>query len=225
MARNASRIKPHVRPPLETRVLVQGSARSQQYACQREAHRAHRVRTIMDECPGTGAWPLTARGQQTSVPKSPHGSPPRHVFRDVENPQTGNVDMRLSGGTAFASTTTAAATVHESANLTPRHAHRGGNVRRRTYASQLTIGTVKAKRGRMRSFSQRQHNATVGLVDAVKNGTGHGYAAFRTANRDADQCPFRRNTGHKVIMRGGGSGMLCVSNGGVSCNIESPTRE
>jgi hypothetical protein len=59
-------------------------------------------------------------------------------------------------------------------------------------------------------------NAEVGLVDAVNAGAETGYAAFRMANRNG-----RLNGGYetnvhveRVVARGGGRGIFCVSESG-----------
>jgi hypothetical protein len=58
--------------------------------------------------------------------------------------------------------------------------------------------------------------ARVGLVDAVDAGTGTGYAAFRTANRNGrigSGYPTNIRVG-EVRARGGGRGIFCVSESG-----------
>ncbi|MBF8175685.1 right-handed parallel beta-helix repeat-containing protein [Streptomyces olivaceus] len=81
----------------------------------------------------------------------------------------------------------------------------------------LTIGKVTARDvGESGLLLNGTTNADVGTVDAVDAGTGTGYAAFRMANRTGrigDSYEANIHVG-KVIARGGGRGIFCVSESG-----------
>jgi hypothetical protein len=81
----------------------------------------------------------------------------------------------------------------------------------------ITIGTVTARNvGESGLLLNQTINATVGTVDAENAGTGTGYAAFRTANRNGrigDSYPTNIRVG-TVRARGGGRGIFCVSESG-----------
>lgn len=78
----------------------------------------------------------------------------------------------------------------------------------------LTIGKVTARNvGESGLLLNGTTNAEIGTVDA---GTGTGYAAFRMANRNGrigDSYETNIHVG-KVIARGGGRGIFCVSESG-----------
>jgi len=64
---------------------------------------------------------------------------------------------------------------------------------------------------------QKTTNADVGLVDANNAGTGTGYAAFRMANENGRLSNGRWDTNvrvRRVVARGGGRGVFCVSQSG-----------
>ena len=81
----------------------------------------------------------------------------------------------------------------------------------------ITIGTVVARSvGESGLLLNETTNATVGTVDAQNAGTGTGYAAFRTANRNGrinDAYPDNIRVG-LVRAGGGGRGVVCVSESG-----------
>lgn len=81
----------------------------------------------------------------------------------------------------------------------------------------LTIGTITARNVDYSGLQlNKTINAEIGTVDAEDAGTGTGYAAFRTANRNGrvgDSYPTNIHVG-KVIARGGGRGIFCVSESG-----------
>lgn len=82
----------------------------------------------------------------------------------------------------------------------------------------LQIGTVTARNvGESGLLLQTTTNAHVGTVDGDNTGTGTGYATFRTANRNgrlADGSYPTNVVVDKVISRGGGRGVFCVSESG-----------
>ncbi|MFV2021324.1 RICIN domain-containing protein [Micromonospora sp. LOL_023] len=81
----------------------------------------------------------------------------------------------------------------------------------------LTVGTVTARNtGYSGLMLNDTINATVGTVDGQGAGTGTGYAAFRMANRNGrvgDSYPTNIRVG-RVVARGGGRGIFCVSESG-----------
>ncbi|MGW3345709.1 hypothetical protein ACWDA3_20555 [Nonomuraea rubra] len=81
----------------------------------------------------------------------------------------------------------------------------------------LTVGTVTARNtGHSGLLLNDTINATVNTVDAQGAGTGTGYAAFRMANRNGrigSSYPTNVRVG-RVIARGGGRGVFCVSESG-----------
>ncbi|MEV0823226.1 right-handed parallel beta-helix repeat-containing protein [Nonomuraea rubra] len=81
----------------------------------------------------------------------------------------------------------------------------------------LTVGTVTARNtGHSGLLLNDTINATVNTVDAQGAGTGTGYAAFRMANRNGrigSSYPANIRVG-RVIARGGGRGVFCVSESG-----------
>ncbi|MDR6976067.1 putative low-complexity protein [Streptomyces sp. 3330] len=81
----------------------------------------------------------------------------------------------------------------------------------------LTIGKVTARNvGESGLLLNGTTNAEIGTVDAVDAGTGTGYAAFRMANRNGRIGDSYKTNIHvgKVIARGGGRGIFCVSESG-----------
>ncbi|KAJ2966195.1 hypothetical protein NUW58_g10720 [Xylaria curta] len=90
----------------------------------------------------------------------------------------------------------------------------------------LTIDKVIARDvGECGLLLQKTTNARVGLVDGVNVATGTGYATFRMANNNG-QLPNGAYTPNvfidKVVSRGGGRGVFCVSQSGgaVISNID-----
>jgi hypothetical protein len=82
----------------------------------------------------------------------------------------------------------------------------------------LEIGTVTARNvGESGLLIQNTTNAQIGLVDGDNVGSGTGYATFRMANRNGRLSNGSYNTNiyvDKVISRGGGRGVFCVSESG-----------
>ncbi|THV39486.1 RICIN domain-containing protein [Glycomyces buryatensis] len=82
----------------------------------------------------------------------------------------------------------------------------------------LRIGTVVARNtGYSGLLLNNTRNATIGTVDGNNVATGTGYATFRTANtagRLSNGSYSTNITVDKVISRGGGRGIFCVSQSG-----------
>ncbi|MCC3765852.1 RICIN domain-containing protein [Glycomyces sp. TRM65418] len=82
----------------------------------------------------------------------------------------------------------------------------------------LTIGTVVARNtGYAGLLLNNTRNADIGLVDGDNVATGTGYATFRTANtagRLANGSYATNIYVDKVVSRGGGRGIFCVSQSG-----------
>jgi len=82
----------------------------------------------------------------------------------------------------------------------------------------LTIGSVIARNvGESGLLLQKTTNAKVGLVDGDNVGKGTGYATFRMANNNGQKSNGKYDTNvyiDKVVSRGGGRGIFCVSQSG-----------
>ncbi|KAF2688355.1 hypothetical protein K458DRAFT_384536 [Lentithecium fluviatile CBS 122367] len=82
----------------------------------------------------------------------------------------------------------------------------------------LTITSVIAKNvGESGLLLQKTTNAKVGLVDGNNVGAGTGYATFRMANNNGQLASGAYTTNvfiDKVVSRGGGRGVFCVSQSG-----------
>ncbi|KAF2019166.1 hypothetical protein BU24DRAFT_447736 [Aaosphaeria arxii CBS 175.79] len=82
----------------------------------------------------------------------------------------------------------------------------------------LTINSVIAKNvGECGLLLQKTTNARVGLVDGNNVAAGNGYATFRMANENGRQANGGYATNvyiDKVVSRGGGRGVFCVSQSG-----------
>jgi hypothetical protein len=174
---------------------------------------------------GTGDMaPIYARGQtDVEIPNVTITGTPLYgmFFRDVENLTLGNVDMRVTSGLGIRvdnhGRSDRSMKVH---NFRLDYAYIEGATSQavETYGvDTITIGTVKSQSvGECGLLLNDSTNATVGLVDATNTGTGTGYAAFRTANRNGrigDGYATNIRVG-KVIARGGGRGIFCVSESG-----------
>jgi len=142
-------------------------------------------------------------------------------FRDVENLTLGNVDMRVTSGLGIRVDNHGRSDRSMKVqNFRLDYAYIEGATSQgvETYGvNNITIGTVKSQSvGECGLLLNDSTNATVGLVDAVNTATGTGYAAFRTANRNGrinDAYPTNIHVG-KVVSRGGGRGIFCVSESG-----------
>ncbi|KAK4210845.1 hypothetical protein QBC37DRAFT_291586 [Rhypophila decipiens] len=82
----------------------------------------------------------------------------------------------------------------------------------------LRINAVIARNvGECGLLLQNTRNAWVGLVDGVNVATGNGYATFRMANENGKLANGRYDANvyiDKVVSRGGGRGIFCVSRSG-----------
>ena len=133
----------------------------------------------------------------------------------------GQIDMRLSGGLGVRiDSRDDGDAVRDARNIRIDDVYVSGtdNHGVETYGVDgLTIGTVTARdTGYSGLLLNDTANAVVGLVDAVNAGTGTGYAAFRTANRNGrigNGYPANIRVG-EVRARGGGRGIFCVSESG-----------
>ncbi|CAM5278960.1 hypothetical protein [Streptomyces atroolivaceus] len=139
-------------------------------------------------------------------------------FRSVSNLTLGEIDMRLSGGLGIRidnGSKTAPAT-----NTRIDNVHVSGassNAVETAGLDGVTIGTVTARDvGEAGLLLNTTTNAEVGTVDAENVGSGTGYAAFRMANRNGRIGDSYETNIHveRVIARGGGRGIFCVSESG-----------
>ncbi|WP_083940209.1 right-handed parallel beta-helix repeat-containing protein [Saccharomonospora saliphila] len=148
------------------------------------------------------------------------GAPPYGIFlRNVSNVTLGDIDLRLSGGLGIRIDNHGDRS-RPSRDITIDHVYVSGTSAHgvETYGVDgLTIGTVVARdTGYSGLLLNDTVHATVGRVDAVGAGSGTGYAAFRTANRNGrvgGGYPTNIHVG-EVIARGGGRGVFCVSESG-----------
>lgn len=186
--------------------------------------------TVLDVCgtinvTGSGSGdqaPVYARGVRDI--EVPHvritGTPLYGIFmRNVENVVLGDIQLPLSGGLGVRIDNLGDRTVR-SRNIRIDNVNVSGTSTHgvETYGLDgLTIGTVTARNTHDSGLLLNDTiNATVGTVDAQGAGTGTGYAAFRTANRNGrvgDAYPTNIHVG-TVIARGGGRGVFCVSESG-----------
>ncbi|MFJ8955112.1 right-handed parallel beta-helix repeat-containing protein [Streptomyces sp. NPDC102381] len=139
-------------------------------------------------------------------------------FRSVSNLTLGQIDMRLSGGLGIR--------IDNGSSSVPATNTRIDNVYVSGASSHavetagldgVTIGTVTARDvGEAGLLLNTTTNAEVGTVDAENVGAGTGYAAFRMANRNGRIGDSYETNIHvkKVIARGGGRGIFCVSESG-----------
>ncbi|HZB32209.1 MAG TPA: hypothetical protein VE465_18775, partial [Streptosporangiaceae bacterium] len=186
--------------------------------------------TVLDVCgtinvTGSGSGdqaPIYARGVRDV--EVPHlrvtGTPLYGIFmRNVDNVVLGDIQLPLSGGLGIRIDNHGDRSVR-SRNIRIDNVFVSGTGTHgvETYGLDgLTIGTVTARNTRHAGLLLNDTiNATVGMVDAQGAGTGTGYAAFRTANRNgrvSGSYPTNIRVG-TVIARGGGRGVFCVSESG-----------
>lgn len=167
--------------------------------------------------------PVYARGRtDIDVPNvTITGSPGYGMFfRDVNNLHLGNVDMRLTGGLGIRVDNHGGDRSQRVTGLSIDSVYVEGasNHGVETYGVDgITIGTVVARHvGYSGLLLNDSSNAEVGLVDGDDVAAGQGYAVFRMANRNGrigDQYPANIHVG-RVIARGGGRGIFCVSESG-----------
>jgi hypothetical protein len=174
---------------------------------------------------GTGDMaPIYSRGQtDVEIPNVTITGTPLYgmFFRDVDNLTLGNVDMRVTSGLGIRVDNhgrTDRSMKVQNFRLDYAYIEGATAMGVETYGvNNITIGTVTSRRvGECGLLLNDSTNATVNLVDAVDTGTGTGYAAFRTANRNGrinDAYPTNIHVG-KVLSRGGARGIFCVSESG-----------
>lgn len=142
------------------------------------------------------------------------------LIADTRNLHLGKIDLRLNGGGGIRFDNRGA-----TYNVTIDDVYvegTGGHGVETWNIDGLTIGKVVARNTRDAGLLlNNTRNATIGLVDGINTGTGTGYATLRFANTNG-----QLNGGYptniyvdKLISRGGGRGLFCVSNsGGVEIN-------
>lgn len=142
------------------------------------------------------------------------------LIADTRNLHLGNIDLRLSGGAGIRFDNRGETFDVTIDNVyvegTSGHGVETWNI------DGLQIGQVVARNtGYAGLLLNNTRNATIGTVDGANTGSGTGYATLRFANTNG-----RINGGYptniyvdKLISRGGGRGLFCVSNsGGVEIN-------
>ena len=172
---------------------------------------------------GTGDQaPIYSRGTRDVEVRhlSVTGRPLYGIFlRNVDNVVLGQIDLRLSGGLGVRIDNRGNTSVRSrNIRIDTVYASGASSHAVETYGVDgLTIGTVTARNvGESGLLLNDTINATVGTVDAENAGTGTGYAAFRTANRNGrigTSYPTNIRVG-TVRARGGGRGVFCVSESG-----------
>ncbi|TFL02214.1 hypothetical protein BDV98DRAFT_55444 [Pterulicium gracile] len=137
----------------------------------------------------------------------------------TRNLELGTINMNLSGGLAIrferdfpANYNVKMGTV--TVNGAGSHAVETWNI------DGLNINAVYARNvGECGLLLQKTTNAWVGLVDGQNVATGNGYATFRMANNNGQNPNGNYNTNvyiDKVVSRGGGRGIFCVSQSGAA---------
>ena len=142
------------------------------------------------------------------------------LIADTRNLHLGNIDLRLNGGAGIRFDNRGETFDVTIDNVyvegTSGHGVETWNI------DGLQIGQVVARNtGYAGLLLNNTRNATIGTVDGVNTGSGTGYATLRFANTNG-----QINGGYptniyvdKLISRGGGRGLFCVSNsGGVEIN-------
>lgn len=142
------------------------------------------------------------------------------LIADTRNLHLGQIDLRLNGGAGIRfdnrGQTYDVRIDHVYVEGTSGHGVETWNI------DGLEIGTVVARNtGYAGLLLNNTRNATVGLVDGQNTGDGTGYATLRFANTNGmvnNRWPTNIFV-DRVISRGGGRGIFCVSNsGGVEIN-------
>jgi hypothetical protein len=138
-------------------------------------------------------------------------------FYGVRNLSLGQITMNLSGGMG----------IRFDRDRAPNYNVKMGSIRVTGAGSHavetwnidgLEIGEVIARNvGESGLLIQNTINAQVGLVDGNNVGAGTGYATLRFANTNGRQSNGNYNTNiyvDRVVSRGGGRGVFCVSQSG-----------
>ncbi|KAI0376795.1 pectin lyase-like protein [Hypomontagnella monticulosa] len=138
-------------------------------------------------------------------------------FYGTKNLNLGQITMNLSGGLGIRFDRDAAANSNVKMDVITvtgagSHAVETWNI------DGLNINKVIAKNvGECGLLLQNTRNAWVGLVDGDNVAKGTGYATFRMANNNGQNANGNYNTNvyiDKVVSRGGGRGVFCVSQSG-----------
>ncbi|AEO59302.1 pectin lyase-like protein [Thermothelomyces thermophilus ATCC 42464] len=138
-------------------------------------------------------------------------------FSGMRGLTLGNITMNLSGGLGIRFDRDRAPSSDVSMDVITvtgagSHAVETWNIDR------LTINKVIARNvGESGLLLQTTTNARVGLVDGDNVGTGTGYATFRMANNNGQKADGSYGTNvfvDRVVSRGGGRGVFCVSQSG-----------
>ncbi|KAI0598919.1 ricin B lectin [Biscogniauxia sp. FL1348] len=138
-------------------------------------------------------------------------------FYGTQNLALGEINMDLSGGLGIRFERDEAANANVSmGTITVTGA--GSHAVETWNIDGLTIGSVIARDvGECGLLLQTTTNAKVGLVDGDNVAAGNGYATFRMANNNgqlADGSYTPNVYVDKVVSRGGGRGIFCVSQSG-----------
>jgi hypothetical protein len=138
-------------------------------------------------------------------------------FSGTRNLSLGKITMNLSGGLGIRFDRDAAANSNVKMDVITvtgagSHAVETWNI------DGLTIGSVIARNvGESGLLLQKTTNARVGLVDGDNVGAGTGYATLRFANENGRLASGKWDTNvyvDRVVSRGGGRGVFCVSQSG-----------
>lgn len=140
-------------------------------------------------------------------------------FYGVTDLKLGKIDLNLSGGLGIRFERDEAANSNvEMDTITVTGA--GSHAVETWNIDTLNINAVIAKDvGECGLLLQETTNAWVGLVDGDNVAAGNGYATFRMANNNGQNSNGNYDTNvyiDKVVSRGGGRGIFCVSQSGAA---------
>jgi hypothetical protein len=141
-------------------------------------------------------------------------------FRNVNNLHLGKIELRISSGLGIRVDNHGGDRAVRSTNLRIDDVYVEGtdNQGVETYGVDgIVIGQVIARNvGYSGLLLNDSVNAEIGLVDGEDVATGSGYAVFRMANRNGRIGNAYEPNVHvrKVVARGGGRGIFCVSESG-----------
>jgi hypothetical protein len=141
-------------------------------------------------------------------------------FRNVNNLHLGKIELRISSGLGIRVDNHGGDRAVRSTNLRIDDVYVEGtdNQGVETYGVDgIVIGQVIARNvGYSGLLLNDSVNAEIGLVDGEDVASGSGYAVFRMANRNGRIGNSYEPNVHvrKVIARGGGRGIFCVSESG-----------
>lgn len=175
--------------------------------------------TINTEAAGSGGSIESTHTTDVSIPYLSLTGTPYFgmLFYGTDGLSLGNISMNLSGGMGIRFHRDEAANTNvnmDSVHVTgaSSHAVETWNI------DGLTIGEVVARDvGECGLLLQQVTNAEVGLVDGDNVAAGNGYATFRMANANGqlEDGSYEANVFvQKVVSRGGGRGVFCVSESG-----------